>query len=323
MKLRIPGPRAAALALLSSAALAAESPDALYERARALDRSEQGKKPLVEAAKLYEQAAEAGHLPAMTRVGVMFVMGEGVEEDEPRGAKWIRRAAEASHPAAQREYGILFGEGWGVEEDDVEALVWFRKAAAAGDGRALMRIGLAYEEGDGVEPDPKQAKRWFGEARVALASELARTSEPEVAMLLGNLHDEGYGGKIDDARAVALYRQAAEAGYGESQYYLAWMLLEGEGTKRNVREAIRWLVRAANQDDVEAMEELARIYREGDGVPVDGPAHVYWSARAEIGELEAEDDPDLPNAEEKRLEAELRAHLAAYEKLHPEVAPKI
>ena len=100
------------------------------------------------------------------------------------------------------------------------------------------------------------------------------------------------------------------------------MLLEGEGTKRNASEAIRWYIRAANQGDDEAMEELARIYAEGDGVDVDGPAHVYWSARAEMSELEAEDDPDLPNDQERKLEAELRAHLRAYEKAHPEVAPR-
>jgi TPR repeat protein len=308
--------------LLVSPLAASGGGEPLYEKARARDLPERGKGTLVEAAKLYEEAAKQGSLAAMTRVGVMYVMGIGVGEDEPRGARWLQRAAEAGHAAGMREYGILFAEGWGVDEDDATAVSWYRQAAAAGDGIAMARLGLAYENGEGVEANGKEAKRWFAAAREALEGELGATKDPEVATILGNLHDEGLGGRRGDARAVALYRQAAEAGFVDGQSYLAYMLLAGEGARRDPREAIRWFVRAANQGDVEAMEELARIYLEGDGVAVDGPAYVYWSARAELVELEAEDDPDLPDAEERRLEAELRAQLRAYEALHPEVAPR-
>ncbi|MBP9825614.1 MAG: sel1 repeat family protein, partial [Thermoanaerobaculia bacterium] len=213
-----------------TAALAGDDPAALFEQARALDRPEGGRETLVEAARLYESAARGGHLAAMTRVGILYVMGEGVEEDEARGANWIRRAAEAAHPRALGEYGLLLAEGWGVEEDDVAAVAWYRKAAAAGDPLGLARLGFAYELGEGIEADPKQAKRWFVEARAALERDLRdlqTTGDPELAMMLGILLDEGLGGRTDDGRAVALYRQAAEAGHAESQFYLAGMLLEG------------------------------------------------------------------------------------------------
>ena len=77
----------ASLMAADTAAFAGDDPAALFEQARALDRPEGGRETLVEAARLYESAARGGHLAAMTRVGSMYVMGEGVEEDEARGAK--------------------------------------------------------------------------------------------------------------------------------------------------------------------------------------------------------------------------------------------
>src|SRR5262245_5233910 len=48
-------------------------------------------------------------------------------------------------------------------------------------------------------------------------------------------------------KAVELLRQSANEGYAPAQHDLAVMLLNGQGCKKNVAEAIRWYEKAAQQ----------------------------------------------------------------------------
>ncbi len=67
----------------------------------------------------------------------------------------------------------------------------------------------------------------------------------------------------DNAGALQLYTEAADAGYAAGQYGLAEMYANGEGVKRDLRRAVKLFEAAANGGHLRAMAVLAEAYREG------------------------------------------------------------
>jgi hypothetical protein len=84
--------------------------------------------------------------------------------------------------------------------------------------------------------------------------------------------------------ATLLYRFAADEGYPPAQHTLGNLYLTGNGVRKNVRLAIKWLSRAAAQGDPDALVRLGDIYHEGRDVVEDGEkAFGYYRQAAELG----------------------------------------
>lgn len=68
--------------------------------------------------------------------------------------------------------------------------------------------------------------------------------------------------------ALEYYLKSANQGEAEGQYGLGAMYAAGEGTKQNNEEARRWIMRAAEQGHVQAINVMAESYlRGGLGIP--------------------------------------------------------
>jgi TPR repeat protein len=100
----------------------------------------------------------------------------------------------------------------------------------------------------------------------------------------------GVGTRKEPPRAAAFYRKAASLGDTAAMYKLGMILLQGSlGEGKNVREAVGWLRRAAEQADVEnphALHELALLHEAtiGQIVPHDPlQAKEYFSRAAYLG----------------------------------------
>lgn len=65
---------------------------------------------------------------------------------------------------AQLNLGIAYITGNGVAQDDRKAALWFAKAAVQGSATAQYNLGLCYETGRGVEPDVYAATEWYEKA---------------------------------------------------------------------------------------------------------------------------------------------------------------
>ena len=65
------------------------------------------------------------------------------------------------------------------------------------------------------------------------------------------------------SRALALYRQAAEANYGPALYNLGSMYFNGIGVERDYNEALKWFYKAAEQGDIDAMFNIGYIAYRG------------------------------------------------------------
>jgi TPR repeat protein len=88
---------------------------------------------------------------AQHRLGMMFLLGDGVEVDDRQAAAWLLRAAEQGHADAQNELGAIHEFGRGVPRDDVQAQAWYALAAAGGHPTARARrdrLAVTMQAGD-------------------------------------------------------------------------------------------------------------------------------------------------------------------------------
>ncbi len=86
--------------------------------------------------------AVQGHAGAQYNLGVMYVNGQGVPQDDAEAVKWYRKAAAQDHATAQFNLGFMYDDGQGVPQDYVEAHMWYNLAASGlppGEDRAKNR----------------------------------------------------------------------------------------------------------------------------------------------------------------------------------------
>ena len=97
---------------------------------------------------------------------------------------------------------------------------------------------------------------------------------------LAALYFKGEGVEQDHARAADLYRAAAEAGDGQAQDMLSWMLLEEGGVGFDPVEARRWALAAAERGIAAAMTRVGMIYHNALGIGRDPATAAHWWTKA-------------------------------------------
>lgn len=74
-------------------------------------------------------AETSDHAYAQYYVGMMYLNGQGVEQDHARAGEWFLKAAENRVPQAQYKLGRLYFDGQGLPRDYERAYAWFRVGA--------------------------------------------------------------------------------------------------------------------------------------------------------------------------------------------------
>jgi TPR repeat protein len=110
-------------------------------------------------------------------------------------------------------------------------------------------------------------------ANAAAAAQVAPTSGAQAMRQLRPLTDmeiakDAYA-KLDFPKALDHFQAAGTAGDADAQYYTGVMYAEGQGTRKNVAEAVRWYEKAAAREQPDALYALARFYLVGYGVERD------------------------------------------------------
>ena len=129
----------------------------LYDRGKELVEQKEYQKAL----KAFELAAKSGNLDALTALGVMYIGGIGVEQNNLKGYDYIKKAADKSDPKAQYTLGALYYLGAGVEKDYKKAFNWLNLASEQNYIDAKYNLGVMYEFGEGVEQSYKKAYEYY------------------------------------------------------------------------------------------------------------------------------------------------------------------
>jgi len=120
-----------------------------------------------EALLWFQKGADAGDSSAQTNFGYMYDLGVGWEKNIVTAAQWYRKAAHAGNPLGENNLADLYLRGEGVAQDDVQAFHWFQKAADQGHTGARIKLGYMYEKGRGTAKDPQTAYFWISAASAA------------------------------------------------------------------------------------------------------------------------------------------------------------
>lgn len=217
------------------------------------------------------------------RIGMLYLTGRGVTQDEPAAAHWFEQAAHRGNADAQFLLGALYDDGLGVAADPDAALRWLRQAAAQGQVAAQLRLGRAYLEGRGLDPNPTQALHWFRQAAAA--------GDPAAQLQLARCYQQGQGVEPDPSAAAHWFRAAAEQGFAPAQYALGLLYEQGQGISADDRTAAYWYRLAAEQGEAGGQRALGLRYLKGRGVAPDLELALLWLSRAA-----AQGDPQAQQA---------------------------
>ena len=95
----------------------------------------------------------------------------------------------------------------------------------------------------------------------------------------------GQGVKPDVKVAVTWYRRAADQGHVGAQYLLGTMYANARGVPRDYPEALKWFRRAIDQGYAPARSQLGMMYAMGLGLDRDDvSAHAHCSLAAASGD---------------------------------------
>ncbi len=121
----------------------------------------------VRAAALYKTAADAGNPQALTNLGTMLRLGQGVPKDEAAAIAFYRKAAAKGWASAQAQLGFAYEMGEGVPQDWKQAYQWCNQSARQFDKLGLFCLGRMYQFGVGVAQDRDRAIRIYDRAEDA------------------------------------------------------------------------------------------------------------------------------------------------------------
>ncbi|MEZ5583496.1 MAG: SEL1-like repeat protein [Candidatus Competibacteraceae bacterium] len=253
-----------------------------------------------------------GDCSALHRIGMLYLNGEHVSRDENVAARWLAAAVQAGEEHALLVLANLYRRGVGIEGSlgATRAIELWRTAAQRGSSQAMYELGRALLLGDGIAADRAQAEHWLAESgehghgqAMELLAHVYRGDygEPRdlsryvhwleraaqlrpirrgVVSDLAEAYEQGLGVERDDARALELYRQAAEAGGRTALVALAQFYRDGRAGQRDEIKSLRLFRQAASHGSVTALEAMVDIYTCGIGVEPDPQKARKWLDRA-------------------------------------------
>lgn len=195
-----------------------------------------------------------------------------------------------------------------IKPDQEEQLL---ALADLGDTRSML--GLAY-----IRLNPNQG-RFDPEAAVAFLQRAADAGSPEAQFELAKLYERGTGVEQDNARALELYRAAADQDYADAINDLGFLHYQGGlGLPADPKRALTFFERAADLRHPQAQFNFAALIDDGlipSKGPEDAARYLYASLRSGSQDVLnlLSDRPTMFSAETRRaLQEELREN-AFYE----------
>jgi uncharacterized protein len=114
-----------------------------------------------EANRWYRRAALRGISFAQYEMGLSYLHGREVPQNETRANRWFARAARDNHVEAQFELAQSYHRGRGVALSYAKAANLFGSAAHAGHAVSQISYAKMLQAGLGIEKNLSEACRWY------------------------------------------------------------------------------------------------------------------------------------------------------------------
>ncbi len=225
---------------------------------------------------------QIGALLADTRPGLESMAARGIGAAEYAlgtldlhgmlGERDVTKACTRFAAALEKGFGgAKFRHAQCIEEKDpARAFELLKEAADSGHVGASERLGRIC-----LEAEPPDAPCAF--ARLERAAKEGRAS---AKTLLGWMHAEGIGGKVDAARAAQYYREAAQQGEPSARNNLGELYEKGRGVGQDAAQAFEHYLSAARSGFPPAQFNVGRLYAAGRGTAQNSAEARRWLGEA-------------------------------------------
>ena len=118
---------------------------------------------------------------------------------------------------------------------------------------------------------------------VRILTPLAKRGFVKAQLVLAVIYSNGGFGVLANAsEALIWYKKAAEGGDAEAQYFIA-------ERETNPQERLKWLIKSANQDFGQAVDQLAKLYsQDTSDEKMLHSAYKLWISAGSTGDIEAQ-----------------------------------
>jgi TPR repeat protein len=276
------------------------------------------------AAQWFGLSAEKKYKYAQYSLGVLYHCGQGVEQDFQTAFALYLKSAKQGFPYADFEVAKMYRDGIGTDKNEMKSKQHFQKAFSgfeilektSHDDKIQYRLGWMLQKGIGTDKDITRAKKYFeksakmgntfaGYALAKLIMKEENPSEEEVqkairylktiaenssnefksirplaTYTLGKIYLEGKCVIKDINQAVRLLMKSAEENNQWASYQLGKLFLQGKEIAKDSDKAVTYLTRAAEQGNQFAQYILGKLYLLGKDVPRDRELAIKWLTRA-------------------------------------------
>ena len=202
------------------------------------------------------------------------------KEDYKNALRYYQMAAEMNFPdAIERMAEAYLGDELGLERNEKTALKLFKRAAKLGNAAAQYNLGMAYACGYyGVTADRETALHWLKKS--------VKGENPSACLQMGLYYYYTVKTEAAYKKAFELFTDAYNLGDDEAIINIGLCYLQGNGTEKNEKEAVKCFEQAAEKNSSGvAYFNLGVCYENGFGVEKDYKKAIeMYGKAAENGE---------------------------------------
>lgn len=154
------------------------------------------------------------------RIGKMFALGLGTEQDYTKAFGWFEKSAAAGNKFAQYSLGSLYFYGNGTPQNYEKAFEYYKLSVDQDNAYACCEAAKMLRDGIGVGKNLEQAEMYFQKAYSEFRKIAAENPDDKIIYRLGVMTFSGTGCDADRERGIELIQQSAALGNEYAQAFL-------------------------------------------------------------------------------------------------------
>ncbi len=154
------------------------------------------------------------------RIGKMYALGYGTEQDYSAAFTWFEKSAAAGNKFAQYSLGNLYFYGNGITQNYEKAFEYYKLSADQDNAYACYEIAKMLCNGIGTEKNMEQAELYFQKAYNGFLKITQDNPDDKIIYRLGMMTFSGTGCDADRELGIEYIKQSAELGNEYAQAFL-------------------------------------------------------------------------------------------------------
>lgn len=154
------------------------------------------------------------------RIGKMYALGYGTEQDYTKAFAWFEKSAAAGNKFAQYSLGSLYFYGNGAKQNYEKAFEYYKLSADQDNAYACYETAKMLRDGIGVDKNAEQAEAYFQKAYSVFRKIAAENPNDKILYRLGVMTFRGTGCSADHELGIEYIRQSVELGNEYAQAFL-------------------------------------------------------------------------------------------------------